>query len=116
MSGQTAKTGLQVVCVNPAAIGGGSAPLAPFFPSNGKEPTPWVKFPNLYSAHCESAGGATWLQVSKASGPSDHRPVVTETDGPDWGYHVADVNLALGNLVADAAAAEASWSKTGHGH
>ena len=56
-------------------------------------------------------GGATWLQVSKASGPSDHRPVVTETDGPDWGYHVADVNLALGDLVADAAAAEASWSK-----
>ena len=70
---------------------------------------------SLYSARCESAGGATWLQVSKISGPSDHRPVVTETDGPDWGYHDADVNLALGDLVADAVAAEASWSKAGHG-
>ena len=36
MSGQTARTGLQVVCVNPASIGGGSATLDPFFPSNGR--------------------------------------------------------------------------------
>ena len=31
LSGQTATTGLQVVCVNPAAIGGGSGVLDPFF-------------------------------------------------------------------------------------
>ena len=41
--------------------------------------------------------------------------VLTESDGPDWGYHDADVNVALGNLVADVAGAEASWSKGGHG-
>ena len=39
---------------------------------------------------------------------------MTESDGPDWGYHVADVNLALGNLVSDAASSEASWSKEAH--
>jgi hypothetical protein len=45
------------------------------------------------------------------TGTSDHRPVVTEQEGPAWGYHPDDVNLALGNLVADAAAAEAAWER-----
>jgi hypothetical protein len=34
---------------------------------------------------------------------------VTEDADPDWGYHTADVNLALGNLVADVFSAGASW-------
>ena len=114
MAGQTLRKRLQVVCVNPASMGGGTGVLEPFFPSDGLEATPWVEFPQLYRAHCESAGGATWLQVTKLSGPTDRRPVLTETDGPDWGYHAADVNVALGNLVADAAAAEASWSNGEH--
>jgi hypothetical protein len=70
-----------------------------------------VEFPGLYSGACESESGATWLEVAKSSGASDRRPVVTETDGPDWGFHPYDVNLALGNLVTDVAAAEASWSR-----
>jgi hypothetical protein len=31
--------------------------------------------------------------------PGDPRPIVTERIGPDWGLHLYDVNLALGNLV-----------------
>ncbi|MGA2527705.1 MAG: DUF3089 domain-containing protein [Acidimicrobiales bacterium] len=111
LSDQLTTRGLEVACVNPAALGGGSGALVPFFPSEGKEATPWVEFPKLYSARCENAGGASFLQVTKSSGPGDNRPVVSETDGPDWGYHPADVNLALGNLVADSAHAEATWSK-----
>lgn len=111
VAGQTSRRGLSVLCVNPAAIGGQSATLEPFFPSEGTRPTPWVEFPHLYAARCRSAGGATWLQVTKISGPSDKRPAVTATDGPDWGYHDYDVNLALGNLLADTAAAEATWQK-----
>jgi DUF3089 family protein len=111
LSGQPASSGLHVACVNPAALAGGGADLDPFFPTSGRVSTPWVEYPHLYSARCESAGGATWLQVTKVTGASDHRPVVTEQDGPDWGYHADDVNLALGNLVADAAAAEAAWEK-----
>ena len=109
-SQQTATAGLQVACVNPAAIGGGTAALDPFFPSQGKVATPWVSFPGLYRAACHTANGATWLQVEKATGAGDKRPTVTELDGPDWGYHTEDVNLALGNLVADTAAAERTWS------
>jgi hypothetical protein len=111
-SGQTAKKDLQVVCVNPAALAGGAANLDPYFPSEGSATTPWVEFPGLYRAQCESAGGATWLQITKVTGSSDKRPIVTEEAGPDWGYHTDDVNLALGNLVSDVASAEASWSSS----
>jgi Protein of unknown function (DUF3089) len=109
-SGQKASSGLEVACVNPAALGGGAAALDPYFPSDGALPTPWVEFPGLYTARCQTEGAFTWLQVTKATGASDKRPVVTEDAGPDWGYHTADVNLALGNLVTDVVAAEKTWS------
>lgn len=114
-SRQTGTAGVQVACVNPAAIGGGTARLDPYFPAAAEPPpgspvaTPWVSYPDLYTASCRSAGGATWLQVDTTAGPADHRPVVREVQGPDWGYHAADVNLALGNLVADVAAEEARF-------
>jgi hypothetical protein len=109
-SDQTAKTGLEVACVNPAAIGGGTADLDPYFLTATSTPprpavaTPWVTYPALYSASCQHAGGATWLQVDTLS--AGGRPVVTESLGPAWGFHVDDVNLALGNLVNDVKAAE----------
>jgi hypothetical protein len=115
-SGQTDTTGLSVACVNPAALAGGSAALSPYFVASTASPsppvgTPWVTYPDLYSARCRTAGGATWLQVSVTKRSGDHRPVVTETLGPSWGFHVDDVNLALGNLVADVAAEEAAYHR-----
>ena len=38
----------------------------------------------------------------------DFRPSVTN-EGPMWGYHLDDMNLALGNLVLDVAYEEASY-------
>jgi hypothetical protein len=108
--GDTSVTGVQVACVNPINPAGGTADLAPFFPTEGLLPTPWVEFPSMYRAHCESKGGATWLQVTKITGATDPRPAVTESGGPNWGYHSYDVNLALGDLIADVSAAETSWS------
>ena len=34
--------------------------------------------------------------------------MVSESLGAAWGYHVDDINLALGNLVDDVAAEEAA--------
>jgi hypothetical protein len=110
-SGQTARQGLQVVCVNPAALSGGPATLIPVFPSLGTLSTPWVSYPGLYTARCEQSDGASWLNVTKATGPSDHRPTVTEQPGPAWGYHVSDLSLAQDNLVSDVAAAEVTWTR-----
>jgi hypothetical protein len=109
-SGQTATHGLQVVCVNPAALSGGSATLGSVFPSLLQAAsTPWVSYPGLYTARCEQSDGASWLNVTKATGPADHRPTVIEEGGPIWGYHVWDLGLAQDNLVSDVAAAETTW-------
>jgi len=113
-SGQTATAGVQVACVNPAAIGGSlgvPADLVPYFPASPPVTTPWVTYPDLYSADCRSAGGATWLQVNDLTVAG--RPVVSELLGPTWGYHVDDINLALGSLVNDVTAEEAAYT-SGH--
>jgi hypothetical protein len=99
---------VQVACVNPAAIGGGTAGLIPYFPTNPSATTPWVTYPDLYSAACASAGGATWLQVNDLTVAG--RPAVGEQLGPAWGYHLVDINLALGNLVDDVTAEEATYT------
>jgi hypothetical protein len=64
---------------------------------SSKSPEPWVQYPGLYSARCESSGGATWLQVNTDF--VGHRPVVTQVLGPTWGLHLVDVNLAIGNFL-----------------
>jgi Protein of unknown function (DUF3089) len=114
-SGQTQKTGEQVACVNPAALGGGTAALDPYFltvTQTGLSPpvsTAWVTYPDLYEARCESSGGATWLQVNDIAKPGDTRPRVSESLGPMWGYHGDDVSLPLANLLRDVAGEEAAW-------
>ena len=107
MSLETTSSGQQVACVNPAAISGGSGPLSPYFRVGGA--VPWVTYPNLYTASCMTSGGATWLQVNATHLSGDTRPAVKATLGPTWGYHVYDVNLALGNLVSDVAMLESAY-------
>ena len=121
-SGQAAKAGQQVACVNPAALGGGTAGLATYF-LTAFQPgltehvtTPWVTYPGLYSAQCEQGGGATWLQVTSLAGTSHTRPVVNDDTigalggtGPGWGYHAYEYQLTLGNLLQDVAGEEAAW-------
>jgi hypothetical protein len=115
LSDQAATAGLQVACVNPATFSGKPGPLLPYFfsattPVPGlKLTTPWVSFPGLYTARCETIGGATTLQVMPTGEAGDTRPLVKASLGPAWGLHVYDVNLALGNLVADVAREEASY-------
>jgi hypothetical protein len=121
-SGQTAKAGQQVACVNPAALSGGTGDLRPYLLTDsqlgltGHVLTPWVTCPGLYSARCEHGGGATWLQVTSLAGTSHARPVVNEDKvgqtadtGPRWGYHAYEYGLVLGNLLHDVAGEEAAW-------
>jgi len=110
--GQQDSSRLQVLCVNPASLSGGTGSLQPYFGTApfpgtigallGKLPpipTPWVAYPGLYTAHCESSGGADWLQVDTTNTAGDQRPVVSQSIGAAWGLHLYDVNIALGNLV-----------------
>ncbi len=109
-SGQRTERGQQVVCTNPAALGGtGAAPLTPYFVSSASTTgEPWVTYPGLYTGECESLDGATWLQVTARVG--DGRPEVAPTLGPTWGLHLDDVSLALGDLVDDVMTEETAYS------
>ena len=109
LSLQFVTAGQQVACVNPASLAGGPAvPLTPYFRTGGGS-TPWVTYPGLYTAACQSSAGATWLQVNTTRAPGDRRPVVSASLGPLWGYHLNDVDLPLGNLVSDVTALEAAY-------
>ena len=107
---------LQIMCVNPAAPGGGSGTLEPYIPTvvlafNGTPlaaTTPWVTFSGGYSARCETSGNASWLQITH-TGSSDKRPLLTRFQQPILGLHILDLNIALGNLVKLVTAQAASY-------
>jgi hypothetical protein len=117
LSGQSGSKGLQVVCVNPVNFSNAKASLLPYFLSVTQTvpgltvSTPWVSYPDRYTAQCQTAGGATSLQVIPTGGPADGRQTVSASLGPNWGFHVDDVNLGLGNLVADVATEEGAFQR-----
>ena len=87
--------GLRVLCTNPAALGGGRAPLRALTAGSA---TPWAEYPGLHTARCRTHGVATWLGVT--SPPSDPRAAARFPAGsPASGLHLFDVNLALGDLL-----------------
>lgn len=109
---------LRIMCVNPASPAGGTARLDPAFPSllltflPGKGvpsvTTPWVAFPDRYTARCESSGNASWLQidpVGKGGG------LLTRLQDPVLGLHILDVNIALDDLVRLVRAQAAAYAR-----
>ena len=108
----------QILCVNPASPGGGVGELKPIFRTAAVEklagaPSPapasaYVSYPGQLTAECKSDGGASWLQITRSAqgGPL---PVLAGSEGPAWGLHDLDVNLALGNLVGLVATESAAY-------
>ena len=121
-------TGQVAGCVNPAAPAGGSADARSYFPSNagasilkalgaqakdetwvdpdvGKVTTPFVTLPGLVSVACTSSGDFSYLEATVHGDPSDPRADDISGDlTPQWGLHLVDVNLVMGNVQADVAA------------
>ena len=96
-----------VVCNNPAALGGGSAALSPYFraasgiiPNLPAVSTPYVTLPNFLRGECVARDGYSFLEVTVMGDPSDPRPDDIGGDlTPDWGLHLVDVHLVMGDLV-----------------
>jgi hypothetical protein len=121
-----APDGMQAVCANPAALRGGSGILDAYLSagriSNGsdapREPFDWtqpakpidtsfVKVPGLLSAACVSDEHGSYLAVTVHPTPGGARTndisgdvVVNGQVLEDWGLHLIDANLTMGNLVA----------------
>jgi Protein of unknown function (DUF3089) len=113
--GRTTVKGDQVLCTNPAALGGGAGVVNPIFPSQPfaptstlaagikllhlTQPTPatvWSREPGAYRARCSTANGASVLKISPLGGAQ----VATASPDPTWGLHLLDANIALGDLIA----------------
>ena len=110
--GRSNQRGRAVLCTNPAALGGGSGLADTIFPSEPfrgtgiavgiallrvtlpKASTPWISVPGAYRARC-TRGGAHVLMISARRGA----PVFSPSPSAEWGLHLVDANIALGNLV-----------------
>lgn len=120
--GYSPRPGMTVACTNPARPGASqwvatdsywrarSAVAAPGGPirwsSEGAAPAPYVRTPGLVSVRCVNSGQRGYLSVHTNSNPQDQR---TDRVGgevsvfgmflPGWGMHLADMDVALGDLV-----------------
>ncbi|HEX6376858.1 MAG TPA: DUF3089 domain-containing protein [Allosphingosinicella sp.] len=119
--GRAARPGMTAGCTNPAALGGGGAKLdsywftlAPAQPgaepvvwsSQGSPPTPFLRTEGLVTAGCRHSGQAGWLAVAENADPADSRTDRIPGDvyvmgklNPGWGLHMADMNVAQGDLI-----------------
>jgi hypothetical protein len=122
--GKVADPLMAAACTNPAALGGGSAPLHSYLSTDGRtitstpkpqpwvvpaQPiaTPWVSVPGLLTAQCSSNANASgFLEITVHGDPADPRTDdITGDIGSganvvaSWGLHLIDVNMTMGNLL-----------------
>ena len=113
--------GMVAGCTNPAALAGGSGVLLPYFTTAettealaGLPPveTDWVGLRDAMTAECVVRGDHTVLEVTVNGDPTDIRDQNLSGGLPvqSWGLHLADVNLAMGNLVALASSQAAAYT------
>jgi hypothetical protein len=112
--GRTETPGLEVLCTNPGALGGGAAKLTPIYSTKPFAPsvigaeanlalstvphpkTPWGSVPDAVSARCSHAGGADVLRVKPMGAAFG---LITPLPDATWGLHLVDANIALGDLA-----------------
>ena len=111
--GQSASSGLQTLCTNPASLGGDArVALDSLFmavPPRAPVSSAWVEYRDLYRGQCRSTTTKTWLDVQRRNVPGDSRPVLHPYLPARWGLHEFDWSLYLGDLLRDVAAQEASF-------
>ena len=113
--------GMKAACTNPAALAGGTGTLHPYFPTNGASlaiiqvpPPQWVDpsknvtidtafvtLPKFVDAECKETDGFVYLSLIVHGDPGD--PRIDDIGGdltPEWGMHLIDVNVAMGDLVS----------------
>lgn len=128
--GKLSAEGGRATCANPAAFSGDGSALDAYMPrqsliaaSDNSSPyaygapveTPFVKLPGLLSAECQANATHDWLAVSinAGNGPrADDIPGDLIFEGQllaDWGLHLVDMNIAMGNLVGMAELQSQQW-------
>jgi hypothetical protein len=133
--GKVEEPDARAACVNPAELDGSGgqlkailpagailfdelAPPAPWTTHNQEIETPFVTLPGMLSAQCVTRNGLRYLAVTLAADPLDMRTDTISGDmvregkvQPEWGLHLIDMNLALGNLVDIVKRQGAEWTR-----
>jgi hypothetical protein len=128
--GRPAQPGWKAACTNPAALGGGAKFLRPYLPVDGRTlpiflpsppawveasrgvviTTPFVTLPRFASAECGD-NGFSYLGITlNAEGPRID-DLVGANITADWGLHLVDANIAMGDLVRLAASQAAAYRR-----
>lgn len=129
--GKVAMPGMIAGCVNPAALAGGKAVTDAIFTTAGAgqssaPPPAWtragavstafVKTPGLISAECVRQGEFNYLAVTVNADPADPRTdtivgdvIANGSPLNDWGLHLIDMPVAMGNLVELADKQALAW-------
>jgi hypothetical protein len=128
--GRVRAPGQEAACVNPASLGGGPGPTDSYFgaliANGGAAPFPWlpgktiatpfVSVPGLLTATCVHSGPFHVLAIHINADPASPRSsdipgdiVVFGQVQKDWGLHLIDANLFMGNLVDIVGAESQAW-------
>ncbi|MES2755344.1 MAG: DUF3089 domain-containing protein [Pseudomonadota bacterium] len=122
------------ICVNAASLNGGEATARAIFSTTGvgassaamgpwskdgpAVTTPYVAVPGLISTECVTKGGFGYLNVTVNADPADARTDTIVGDVmvggqilKDWGLHLVDMPVVMGDLVALAGTQGAAWGK-----
>jgi hypothetical protein len=123
--------GMEAACANPASLGGGTGEAKNYFATGaaivgapqqfawvkGKTiATPFVSLPGLITATCVHTGPFHYLAIHVDPDPAGPRTsqipgdvVVGGAVLKDWGLHLIDANLFMGNLVDIVGAESKAW-------
>ncbi|HSS03330.1 MAG TPA: DUF3089 domain-containing protein [Kofleriaceae bacterium] len=134
--GKSGGPGLEAACVNPAALAGGSGAAQAYFGARsaivdassqvewikGKAiDTPFVSVPGLVTAACKKNDAGTYLAIAVHGNPSSPRTsdipgdvVVGGNVRADWGLHLVDASLFMGNLIAIVRDQAAAYGRAKH--
>ncbi len=132
--GQGNSAGMTAASVNPASLAGGKGDLKAYLPSDrvGLSPqapvewvkgqknpvTPFVTPPGLLSGECVSDAHGSYLAVTVNADPKDPRTddisgdvIIGGQVQANWGLHLIDMNLVMGNLLDIVDAQSKAWLK-----
>ncbi len=127
--------GMIAACVNPAALGGGAAPLRAYLSTGGRilspevSPHPWVApapkppvstpfvtVPGLLTGECVKDERGSYLSIRVNADPADPRTdditgdlVSAGVRLTNWGLHQIDMHLVMGDVLDLVAKQSKAW-------
>ena len=123
---------MQALCTNPANLRGGAGSLTPYLSlvdgTTFSNPNPYlawadevenpplldveyIALPGLVTSECVEEGEFNYLSLHVNADPGPRTDDIGGDLSPEWGMHIIDANVAMGNLVDIVDDQIAAWFK-----